>query len=235
MAGITLKGWTPEEDACLRRLWGEGRSTNEIGRTMRRSKCSVVGRAHRLELPARPSPIQKQPSAVPPETEALIRGMVARRCTCSAIAEHLGVSFTTAALMLRKLGLTVVRSNSSTPGGAAAVQRAKARAAAAPGPATPDALRAADAAAAPPCAMVAAAPVVPLPALRKPSAVVSGFGRRCCWPLWNDATPREDRRFCEAPRIRGAYCAEHGARAYAKHREGEDDAPLGAVAGGLAA
>src|ERR1035437_455761 len=38
-------------------LWKEGHSTVEIGRRMLRSKNSIVGKAHRLELPERPSPI----------------------------------------------------------------------------------------------------------------------------------------------------------------------------------
>ncbi len=51
--------WTEEQIETLRRLWTEGLSTAEIGRRMGISKNAVVGKAHRLHLPARPSPIRR--------------------------------------------------------------------------------------------------------------------------------------------------------------------------------
>ncbi len=55
--------WTDEAIARLRALWDEGHSTAEIGRRMSVSKNAVVGKAHRLNLPARPSPIRRDASA----------------------------------------------------------------------------------------------------------------------------------------------------------------------------
>ena len=52
-------GWTTEVIQRLSILWAEGHSTAEIGRRMGFSKNAIVGKAHRLNLPARPSPIQK--------------------------------------------------------------------------------------------------------------------------------------------------------------------------------
>lgn len=61
-----MADWTPQEDAELRNWWfavnpdsKEGTfSAAEIGQLMGgRSKNSIVGRVHRLDLPARPSPI----------------------------------------------------------------------------------------------------------------------------------------------------------------------------------
>ena len=49
--------WTEEKDAQLIVLWAEGHSTAEIGRRLGFSKNAVVGHAHRMHLPARPSPI----------------------------------------------------------------------------------------------------------------------------------------------------------------------------------
>jgi GcrA cell cycle regulator len=49
--------WTAAELATLRRLWAEGVTALAIGREMGRSRNSVVGKAHRLFLPPRPSPI----------------------------------------------------------------------------------------------------------------------------------------------------------------------------------
>ncbi|HEV7458389.1 MAG TPA: GcrA family cell cycle regulator [Roseococcus sp.] len=58
--------WTSEAIERLRALWSEGHSTAEIGRRMGVSKNSVVGKAHRLQLPARPSPIRRDPAAPRP-------------------------------------------------------------------------------------------------------------------------------------------------------------------------
>jgi len=44
--------------AMLRQLWSEGVPTAEIGRRMNRPKYAVIGKAHRLGLAARPSPIR---------------------------------------------------------------------------------------------------------------------------------------------------------------------------------
>ncbi|TPG45474.1 GcrA cell cycle regulator [Roseomonas nepalensis] len=52
--------WSAEAIEQLRALWAEGHSTAEIGRRMGISKNAVVGKAHRLHLPARPSPIQRE-------------------------------------------------------------------------------------------------------------------------------------------------------------------------------
>ncbi len=51
--------WTEEIIARLRALWDEGHSTAEIGRRLGVSKNAVVGKAHRLALPPRPSPIRR--------------------------------------------------------------------------------------------------------------------------------------------------------------------------------
>ncbi len=52
--------WNEEAITRLRALWGEGHSTAEIGRRMNVSKNAVVGKAHRLGLVARPSPIRRE-------------------------------------------------------------------------------------------------------------------------------------------------------------------------------
>lgn len=51
--------WAEETIIKLRELWAEGHSTAEIGRRLGVSKNAVVGKAHRLELSARPSPIRR--------------------------------------------------------------------------------------------------------------------------------------------------------------------------------
>ena len=50
--------WTADAVARLQAFWQDGHSTAEIGRRMGISKNAVVGKAHRLGLPPRPSPIR---------------------------------------------------------------------------------------------------------------------------------------------------------------------------------
>jgi GcrA cell cycle regulator len=76
MVGISRDHIWPEQDVtALRQLWREGHSTPEIGRRLGKSKNAIVGKVHRLDLEARPSPIKRgspnapkpvrQPRAVP--------------------------------------------------------------------------------------------------------------------------------------------------------------------------
>lgn len=51
--------WNDALIARLRALWDEGLSTAEIGRRLGFTKNAIVGKAHRLQLPARPSPIRR--------------------------------------------------------------------------------------------------------------------------------------------------------------------------------
>src|SRR4051794_41195803 len=57
--------WNEGTIARIRALWPEGLSTAEIGRRMGITKNAVVGKAHRLNLPARPSPIRRVPGEKP--------------------------------------------------------------------------------------------------------------------------------------------------------------------------
>ncbi len=63
--------WTDEDVANLKRLWNEGHSTAEIGRMIHKSKNAVVGKAHRLNLSPRPSPIKKKSSTTAKPAPAL--------------------------------------------------------------------------------------------------------------------------------------------------------------------
>ena len=57
--------WSEEAIAKLRNAWAEGLSTAEIGRRMGISKNAVVGKAHRLNLASRPSPIRRDSERTP--------------------------------------------------------------------------------------------------------------------------------------------------------------------------
>src|ERR1700759_5603495 len=51
--------WDDETIRQLRALWAEGHSTAEFGRRLGVSKNAIVGKAHRLEVDGRPSPIRR--------------------------------------------------------------------------------------------------------------------------------------------------------------------------------
>ena len=59
MLGVAM-AWTPERIEELTQLWNAGHSASVIGKRLGVSKNAVVGKAHRLKLPARPSPIRRQ-------------------------------------------------------------------------------------------------------------------------------------------------------------------------------
>lgn len=74
--------WTEERIEELKDLWAEGLTTGEIGKRLGVSKNAVVGKAHRLGLKGRPSPIKrasqprKKPTAEKKEPEPKIRSIV---------------------------------------------------------------------------------------------------------------------------------------------------------------
>lgn len=55
--------WDDQAISDLRRLWTDGHSTAEIGRRLGCSKNAIVGKAHRLDLEDRPSPIRHKPGS----------------------------------------------------------------------------------------------------------------------------------------------------------------------------
>lgn len=73
--------WTDERIEQLKALWAEGLTTGEIGKRLQVSKNAVVGKAHRLGLKGRPSPIKraKEPRRQAPaakEPEPKIKSIV---------------------------------------------------------------------------------------------------------------------------------------------------------------
>lgn len=53
--------WTDERIAQLKELWSQGMSASEIAQTLGDiSRNAVIGKAHRLGLSGRPSPIKKK-------------------------------------------------------------------------------------------------------------------------------------------------------------------------------
>jgi len=200
--------WPLEKIDLLRSLWGRGDSGSEIGRIMGISKNAVVGRAHRLRLPARPSPIragQRQNSA------PRHGGVVVRRAAA-------GVVFPPASAARTSLGAT----GAPRPGAAAfsaqhdVSSRLNFPALAArltnPSPAR---------------GFLDGAEVKREKVAAQPRPQVFPV-RGCQFPLWPHG-PRvalEDMRFCDAPGRRNkdgrqdsAYCEAHHAQCFAKMKE----------------
>jgi GcrA cell cycle regulator len=77
---MTQPIWTQAQADRLARDWKAGIPTAQIGKNVGMSKFSVVGKAHRMGLPARPSPIKRRlapdgpPIAIQPKPHPLAPG-----------------------------------------------------------------------------------------------------------------------------------------------------------------
>jgi GcrA cell cycle regulator len=63
--------WCEDTILLLRALWTDGHSTAEIGRRLGVTKNAIVGKAHRLDLAARPSPIRRDAPSAPGERQVI--------------------------------------------------------------------------------------------------------------------------------------------------------------------
>lgn len=79
----TQSWWTAARDATLRQKWTLGLPTAEIAHDMQTTKNAVIGRARRLQLPPRASPIVRREET--PEQAAARRKGVAERREAAAI------------------------------------------------------------------------------------------------------------------------------------------------------
>ena len=73
--------WTDERVALLKKLWGEGKTAAEIAKELGGvTRNAVIGKAHRLKLSNRVSPIQqnKKPVVKAPANTALPKKKVAK-------------------------------------------------------------------------------------------------------------------------------------------------------------
>jgi GcrA cell cycle regulator len=66
--------WDEGAIARLHKLWGEGHSTQKIADLMGTTKHAIVGKAHRLGLMARPSPILRDAAPKPRKPRPLAKG-----------------------------------------------------------------------------------------------------------------------------------------------------------------
>lgn len=192
--------WTDEVIAQLKALWSEGLSTAEIGRRMGISKNAVVGKAHRLSLPPRPSPIRRDDAA---------KVAAPRRVTGPTLPP---LSAVAAAPAVRPAALAA---SAAAPEAASAVAPAITSVAAPK--AAPKAAPAGQAVPAPASRPVR--PVLqPVAATRQPRRAAT-----CCWPVGEPGT--REFRFCDTEAVQGRpYCSEHVQLAYVKVRDRREDA-----------
>lgn len=71
--------WTEERVAKLKALWGEGHSASQIAGILGDiTRNAVIGKAHRLGLKGRPSPIRKEKTTAPKPVRRAAAAPVAR-------------------------------------------------------------------------------------------------------------------------------------------------------------
>ncbi len=188
---MSAEDWNHAALERLRALWAEGHSTAEIGRRMGMSKNAIVGKAHRLDLPGRPSPIRGNGTTAPPTPSKTMRREAA-----------------VAALKLTKIPQREA-AVPTTPKSRPSDRRAVAEVRAKPGIGRPEAVAKIAAGESP--APISAPPAAPLPVVFKPRPPGG-----CCWPMWGNRQ-RPTFVYCHATRPAGRiYCDVHARIAYSK-------------------
>ena len=214
--------WTPERDLQLTADWAAGFTTSQIGERMGIGKNSVIGRAHRLRLPSRGSPINLAASqSWTEEDDATLRAIYGGFLTAAQIAARMGRTLHAISYRAKFLGLVAGRR--ASPKSRGVVPRPAAR--------NPQELSIFEARAAfpsrpragEPGAAAATAhggsssPNLPEAAAMPPRVFL---GTECKYPLHGDERPVVP-RFCAEPvraNLNGCaspYCAAHYAECYA--------------------
>jgi GcrA cell cycle regulator len=212
--------WTEERDAQLTADWDAGFTTAEIGERMGISKNSVIGRAHRLRLPSRGSPINLAASQSWTEADdATLRAVYGGFLTTAEIGARMGRTTHAISYRAKFLGLVAGRRAKQTRPRASSPARPSAgRDAISPRQSRPVTISGVSSAV---DRRVASLPVENLPeavAETPPPRVFSG--KECKFPMWGDERP-EVWRFCDEPvraNLNGCaspYCAAHYAECYA--------------------
>lgn len=198
--------WTEDVIIRLRLLWDEGHSTAEIGRRLGVSKNAIVGKAHRLDLPARPSPIRREPAAAD-----AARTAPARRLEGSTLPPLASTDIPIPAIVPAPTSV-VISVLVPPPVVVAAVE------AVIEPPAPPPVAPA-------PLPPVMASRPVPIAVPRSSGGATRPYGRviTCCWPIGEPGT--RGFRFCDSPSEPGKpYCGDHARLAYVKVRDRREDA-----------
>jgi GcrA cell cycle regulator len=216
------KSWPAKRIARLRVLWDEGHSTAKIGRRLGVTKNAVVGQAHRLDLPGRPSPIRR--SGEPKSEHRRPSRPPIPRATLPPLASEQKPG----AGRLDTAGSPVAPRAPAPGSGHSATPATKGATQAVTGGVTTGRVVTPPAAPRPPSA--AAAPHrVPVQHIREVAPPARGRVVECAWCLNDTGRPR-DFRFCDAPSEPGRpFCAEHGVGAYQRAPDRHEDAPAARV------
>jgi hypothetical protein len=208
--------WTEERDAQLTANWAAGFTTSEIGERMGISKNSVIGRAHRLMLAPRGSPINLKASQSWTEADdATLRAIYGGFLTAAEIGARMGRSVGQISYRAKFLGLVAGRRAKQTrPRAPSSARPLAGRDASVPGQARPVTTcrpRAAQPGAA------AATAYGGLPPLNLPEVAAMQprvfSGTECCHPM-GDRTCDEPVQ-ANARGLKSSYCPEHFALIYA--------------------
>lgn len=190
---------TPRALRELERLWAAGVSTAEIGQALGVSKNSIVGKAHRLGLPERPTPIKGRANWI----------------DRAGVVERLSVLWRSETVLLsdiaREFGVTPDAVTSKA-------KRLKLGERPRPVP-TSVSLRFASRGDIKPAPKPKPAPVRPEPVIaRQPveALVPNTDGRTCCWPTGQAKVVFT----CDQPAVgRMPYCLEHAFNSYPNLKE----------------
>jgi GcrA cell cycle regulator len=198
--------WNEETIRHLRDLWAEGHSTAEIGRRLGVSKNAIVGKAHRLDLDARPSPIRREGPRAATERSAPLARVAGPTLPPLASAIVPPPAAVHAAPRPRPtvppLGAPIPAASFSNIQPLRALSPAAPRPAAAPSP---------------------AAVPAPRPMIAPPSFQPRRSAADCCWPIGEPGT--KTFRFCDDTSLPGKpYCDEHAKLAYVRIRDRKEDA-----------
>jgi GcrA cell cycle regulator len=77
--GVNILSWTDERVALLKKLWSDGRTAAEIARVLGSgfTRNAVIGKAHRLKLSSRMSPVSSSsPKVRPANTQRVVHARV---------------------------------------------------------------------------------------------------------------------------------------------------------------
>jgi hypothetical protein len=213
--------WTEERNAQLTADWDAGFTASEIGERMGISKNSVIGRAHRLMLAPRGSPINLAAfQSWTKADDATLRAIYGGFLITAEIGARMGRTTHAIAYRAKFLGLVAGRRAKQTRPRASSPARPSAgRDAGSLRQSRPVTISGVTSSAVE--RRVASLPVENLPeavAETPPPRVF--LGTECKYPLWGDERP-EVWRFCDEPvraNLNGCaspYCAAHYAECYA--------------------
>ena len=205
--------WDEETIRHLRGLWTQGLSTAEIGRRLGVTKNAIVGKAHRLDLDARPSPIRRD--AAKPATDRPPSFPRMAGPTLPPLASAGAQS--TAPLAIAALSIAALSVAPPSTVQPSTVQPSTAQ------PSNVQPLHAAPVMAVRPATPIRAVTPAPRPVMPSAPIQTRRSAPSCCWPIGEPGTKAF--RFCDDTSVPGKpYCDEHAKLAYVRIRDRKEDA-----------